>query len=137
MRNEYSRALIVIMTVVGLFDLAMSFGLGLFLDDNVAGLLAATACWSVPVLLLAQTTHPLRLPYRHGLLAASGFAATMMAFNLAPLIVGAKPHVFIPIVVTVLMLPSVAISALLQRMLFTAEERLEMRSHYSRRYQMP
>jgi hypothetical protein len=61
----------------------------------------------------------------------------MMVVQSASLIVGAKPHVFIPIVAVVLMLPALAITMLLGRILLTAEEHQAIKSRNSRRYQIP
>jgi hypothetical protein len=111
--------------------LAMSYALEFVFDDHVAGLLAATATWSIPVFL--STPDHISLPYRRGFFAGSSFGLVMMTFNIGYLIVGAKPHVFIPIAIVVLTLPMLAISALLERILFTDEERLEIKSRTSQR----
>ena len=135
MKNEYFRAVVVTNVLLGLFMLTMSFSLEFVFDDHVAGLLAATATWSIPILLGAQ--NHVRLPYRRGFFIGSAFGLVMMVMNIGYLVVGAKSHLFIPIAVVVLMLPAVAINVLLERILFTAEERLEIESHNSRRYQIP
>jgi hypothetical protein len=106
--------------------LAMSYALEFAFDDHVAGLLAATATWSIPV--FPSTLDHISLPYRRGFFGGSGFGLVMMDFNIAYLIVGAKPHVFIPIAAVVLMLPVFAINALLYRILFTDEERTSQRT---------
>jgi hypothetical protein len=128
MHNDYLRATVVTHVLLGFLYLTMYFGLGFVFDDHVAALLAATATWSVPVFLSAQTSYPIRLPYRRGFLTGSSFGAVMMAFQVGYLIVGARSHVFVPIAVMVLMLPVFAINGLLERILFTAEERLEINS---------
>lgn len=135
MKSEYLRASVVTCVLLGLFMFTMSLGLEFIFDDHVAGFLAAAATWSLPVFLSVQSH--VRLPYRRGFFAGSSFGLVMMVFNIGYLIVGAKPHVFVPIAVMVLMLPAVAVNVLLERILFTAEERLEIESHHSRRHQIP
>jgi hypothetical protein len=135
MKSEYLRASVVTFVLLGIFMFTMSLGLEFVFDDHVAGLLAATATWCLPVLLSAQCR--VRLLYRRGFFAGSSFGLVMMVFNIAYLIVGTKPHVFIPVAVIALMLPAVAINLLLERILFTAEERLEIESQNSRRHQIP
>jgi hypothetical protein len=137
MSNGYFRAALLTNVLLALFYLTMKFGLGFGFDGNVAGVLAAAATWSLPVLLGTQTTYPIGLPYRHGLLGGSSFALVMMIFSIALLIVGAKSHVWVPIVVVVLMLPAIAINVLLERIFLTAEERLEINKTLQSRYIEP
>jgi hypothetical protein len=106
----------------------------LVFEDHVAALLAAIAAWSLAVFL---ATYPLRLPYRRGFCGGSSFGAVMIAFQAGYLIVGAKPHVLVPIAVIVLMLPALAVTALLERILFTDEERQEIKSQTTQVYRVP
>ena len=130
MKNDYVRVSTITFVLLGLFMLTMSFGLEFIFDDHVAGFLAGTATWSLAIILSAQ--RHVRLQYRRGFFAGSSFGLIMMVFNIAYLLVGARPHVFVPVAVVVLMLPAIAINVLLERILFTAEERLEIESQYSR-----
>ena len=84
MKNEYSRAIAVSSTFLCVFYLAMSFGLSVVFDGNVARLLAATAIRSVAVFLLAL---PVRLPYRRAFWSGSSFAGVMMVFAIPSFIV--------------------------------------------------
>ena len=137
MQNEYTGTLVVTYVLLGFFYFTMYLGLGFVFDDHVAGLLAATATWSLPVFLSAQTIYPIRFPYRRRFFNGSSFGAVMMIFQIPYLVVGARPHVFVPIVVVVLMLPVLAITALLERILFTDEERQEIKSHHPQIYRVP
>jgi hypothetical protein len=134
MKNEYSRAIVVTGVLLGLFYFTMYFGLGFVFEGHVAALLAAIAAWSLAVFL---ATYPLRLPYRRGFCGGSNIGAVMMAFAIGHLIVGAKPHVLVPIAIMVLMLPVLAIGTLLERILFTDEERQEIKSQTTQVYRVP
>jgi hypothetical protein len=134
MKNEYYGALVVTNLLLCVFMFAMSLALEFVLDDHVAGLLAASATWSLPI-FLSSLGH-IRLTYRRGFFASSSFGLVMIVFNTGYLIVGAKSHLLMPIAVVVLMLPAIAINALVQRILFTDEERLEIKSRNSERTQV-
>jgi len=60
------------------------------------------------------------------------FCLATLVFNVAPLLVGTKP-LLTPIAVAILVLPMMAINALLERIVFTGAERLEIRSRRSER----
>jgi hypothetical protein len=126
--------LIVTNLLLCVFMVAMSLALEFVFDEHVAGLLAASATWSLPI-FLSSLDH-ISLAHRRRFFGGSSFALVMIIFNIAYLIVGAKPHVFVPIAVVVLMLPAIAINVLLERILFTDEERLEIKSHNSQRTQV-
>jgi hypothetical protein len=134
MKDEYARAIVGTTVLLGFFYFAMSFGLGFVFDDNVAGLLAAAATWFLPVLLGAQA---IRLPYRYGIWSASFFGGLTMALTIASVIGGPNSHGVNILAFVILMLPATAVHGLLERILFTAEERLEIKSRHSRRYQIP
>jgi hypothetical protein len=134
MKHEYFRTSAITIVLLGFFCFAMSLSLEFIFDEHIAGLLAAIATWSLPVFL---STLPIHLKYRRGFLSGSSIGAVMTVIQTASLVVGAKSHVFIPIAAVILMLPAITITVLLERILFTAEERLEIKSRYSRRYQMP
>jgi hypothetical protein len=134
MKDEYTRALVVTFVLLGVFFFAMTFAFGFIFDNNVAGLLAAATTWSLPVLLSAQAT---RLPYRYGFWSSASFGGLTMAITIASVIGGPSRHGFNIPAFMILMLPATAIHVLLERMLFTAEERLEIKSRHSRRYQIP
>jgi hypothetical protein len=131
MKNEYSRAIVIIMVPLGFFMLAMSWALGFFFSEHVAGLLAASATWSIPVFLASQDH--ISLTYRRTFLQLSSFGLVMIVFNIAYLIGEAKPHLLFLIAVAVLTLPMLAIHALLERIVFTDEERQEIKSLRSQR----
>jgi hypothetical protein len=131
MKNEYYRAIVVTMAPLGFFMLAMSWALEFAFDDHVAGLLAASATCSLPIFLSSQDH--ISLPYRRAFFGGSCFGLFMIVLNVAYLIVGAKSHLFVPIAVVVLILPELAIIALLERILFTDEERLEIQSRTSQK----
>ena len=122
---------IAINMLLAAFLIAMSWALEFVFDEHVAGLLAASATWSVPIFLSSQDQISLR--YRSAFFGGSGFILFIIIVNVANLIVGAKSHLFVPIVVAVLMLPMIAINALLERIVFTDEERLLMKSRASQR----
>jgi hypothetical protein len=129
MKNEYSRKVFVTTALFGVFWLTMNFGLGLVFDGHFARLLAAAATWSVAVFLLAL---PIRgLPYRRGFWGGSNFAGVMMAFAIASVIAAANSHGAYAVAAIILTLPVAAMNVLLDRMLFTDEERLEINKHSS------
>jgi hypothetical protein len=131
MKNDYFRVLLTINVLLALFMIAVGLGLEFLLDEHIAWLLAAIATLSISV--FASTLTPVRLSYRYAFLGASGFSLVMMVFHIAPLIVGAKPHVYIPVVILVLMLPCFAINALLQRILLSDEDRHELGQGFGQR----
>ena len=61
----------------------------------------------------------------------------MMSIAIATAIAGANAQGVRMLVVVILTLPAAAISALLERIFFTAEERLAIQSRHSQRYQTP
>jgi hypothetical protein len=122
---------IVTSTLLCVFMLAMSWGLGLVFDEHVAGLLAASTTWSLAIILSLQDH--ISLPRRRTFLGGSGFGLVMIVFNVAPLLVGTKSHLLIPIAVAVLIPPMLAIHALLERIVFTDGERREIKSSASQR----
>jgi len=132
MKNEHPfRTSLVINALLFAFMLAMSWALEFVFDDHVAGLLAASATWSVPIFLSSQDQ--ISLPYRRAFFGGSGFGLVMIIFNIAPLLVGARSHLLTPISVAVLILPMIAINALLERIVFTDAERQEIKSRASER----
>jgi hypothetical protein len=90
MKDDYRRASIITNVMLGLLYFTMRFGLGFVFDDNVAGLLAATATWSLPIILSAQQR--IRLRYRHVFWNGSCFGAVMMAITIAFAIPDGNSH---------------------------------------------
>ena len=131
MKNKYYRAIVVTMVPLCFFMLTMSWALEFVFDGHVAGLLAGIATWSLSIIL--STYDHVSLPYRRAFIGCSSFGFLMIVFNIAPLLVGATSHLLAPIVVAVMILPMIAINALLERILFTDEERLEIKSRSSQR----
>ena len=127
MQNNSLRTSIVTNVLLACLMLAMSWALGFVFDDHVAGLLAAIATWSVPIFLSSQ--EQISLPYRRAFFGGSGFGLVMIIFSIAPFLVGARSHLLTPIAVAVLILPMIAINALLERIVFSDAERQEIKSH--------
>jgi hypothetical protein len=113
------------------FHACDELGPRIFFSEHVAGLLAASATWSIPVFLASQDH--ISLTYRRTFLQLSSFGLVMIVFNIAYLIGEAKPHLLFLIAVAVLTLPMLAIHALLERIVFTDEERQEIKSLRSQR----
>jgi hypothetical protein len=57
----------------------------------------------------------------------------IIVFTIGPLLIESKSHLFVPIAVAALILPMIAINALLERIVFTDAERLEIRARRSER----
>jgi hypothetical protein len=123
MKSEFRKSYLILSAVcIGLY-LSMLYGLAFLFDENVAGLLAAAATWSLAVL---GSVWGSQLSWRYGFYRVSSLPVLMAVFHLAPLVVGAKPHVLVPIVVVVLVLPMLAITTLLERIVFSEEERRQI-----------
>ena len=129
MKSEFRKSYFILSAVyVGLY-LFMLYGLAFLFDENVAGLLAAAATWSLAVL---GSVWGSQLSWRYGFYQVSSLPVLMAVFHFAPLVVGAKPHVLVPIVVVVLMLPMLAITTLLERIVFSEEERRQITEEHLR-----
>jgi hypothetical protein len=133
MRDDYLRATVITNVLLGLLYFAMRFGFGFVFVDNIAGLLAAIATWSLPVILSGQQR--IRLRYRHVFWNGSCFGAVVMAITIAFVIPGGNSHGAKNVLAYVILtLPAIAINLLLERILFTAEERLEINKTRQSRY---
>ena len=132
MNDEHSlRITLVTNVLLASFMLAMLWALGLIFDSHVAGLLTASMTWSIPIYL--SSLDQISLRYRRAFYDSSGFVLIMIVLNIAPLLVEAKSHLFVPIALAALIFPLIAINALMERIVFTDAERLEIRARKSER----
>jgi hypothetical protein len=112
---------------VGALYVTLGICLGLGFPNTVATLLAGITTWSLCIMVLAYGEGCMRLAYRHGVFKWGALALLLGAGGGAHLIGGSEYFGSFGVVLLVLVPFVGAVSTLVERAMFTAAERYELR----------